>query len=390
MFSVLLLIIYLAFISLGLPDSLLGSAWPSMYQGLDVPLSYAGIISMIISGGTIISSLQSDRLTRKLGTGKVTMISVAMTAAALFGFSVSNSFPMLCLWAIPYGLGAGSVDASINNYVAIHYSSRHMNWLHCMWGVGAAAGPYAMAYALNHSTWQSGYRTIAVLQIGLTVILFLSLPLWKGRKVSQNEENANGRPLSFTEVLKIRGAKELMITFFCYCALEQTTGLWAASYLVLHKGIDEKTAAGYASLFYIGITVGRAISGFISNRLGDKRMTRLGQGIVFLGICAVIFPFVPQAGALVGLVLIGIGCAPIYPALLHATPVHFGEERSQAVMGMQMASAYIGTCFMPPIFGMLAAGFGIRLYPLYLVVILALMIVMNEVAERKTKEFLNH
>lgn len=385
-----MLIIYLAFISLGLPDSLLGSAWPSMYQGLDVPLSYAGIISMIISGGTIISSLQSDRLTRKLGTGKVTMISVAMTAAALFGFSVSNSFPMLCLWAIPYGLGAGSVDASINNYVAIHYSSRHMNWLHCMWGVGAAAGPYAMAYALNHSTWQSGYRTIAVLQIGLTVILFLSLPLWKGRKVSQNEENANGRPLSFTEVLKIRGAKELMITFFCYCALEQTTGLWAASYLVLHKGIDEKTAAGYASLFYIGITVGRAISGFISNRLGDKRMTRLGQGIVFLGICAVIFPFVPQAGALVGLVLIGIGCAPIYPALLHATPVHFGEERSQAVMGMQMASAYIGTCFMPPIFGMLAAGFGIRLYPLYLVVILALMIVMNEVAERKTKEFLNH
>ncbi|MDO4333101.1 MAG: MFS transporter [Eubacteriales bacterium] len=386
MFSVLLFIIYLAFISLGLPDSLLGSAWPSMYQGLDVPLSYAGIISMIISGGTIISSLQSDRLTRKLGTGKVTMISVAMTAAALFGFSVSHSFPMLCLWAIPYGLGAGSVDASINNYVAIHYSSRHMNWLHCMWGVGAAAGPYAMAYALNHSTWQSGYRTIAVLQIGLTVILFLSLPLWKGRKVSQNEENANGRPLSFTEVLKIRGAKELMITFFCYCALEQTTGLWAASYLVLQKGIDEKTAAGYASLFYIGITAGRAFSGFISNRLGDKRMVRLGQGIAFLGICAVIFPFVPQAGALLGLILIGIGCAPIYPALLHATPVHFGEERSQAVMGMQMASAYIGTCFMPPIFGMLAAGFGIRLYPLYLAVILVLMLVMNEVAETKTKE----
>lgn len=387
MFSVLLLIIYLAFISLGLPDSLLGSAWPSMYQGLAVPLSYAGIISMIISAGTIISSLQSDRLTRKLGTGKVTLISVAMTAAALFGFSLSNSFLMLCLWAIPYGLGAGSVDASINNYVAIHYSSRHMNWLHCMWGVGASAGPYAMAYALNHSTWQGGYRMIAVLQIGLTVILFISLPLWRGRKDSSADGNTGGKPLSMIEVLKIQGAKELMVTFFCYCALEQTTGLWAASYLVLHKGLDEKTAAGYASLFYIGITAGRAISGFVSNRLGDRRMVRLGQGIVFLGICAVIFPFVPQAGALTGLVLIGMGCAPIYPALLHATPVHFGEERSQAVMGMQMASAYIGTCLMPPVFGWMAAGFGIRLYPFYLVVILALMAVMNESAAAKREKY---
>ncbi|MDD3403779.1 MAG: MFS transporter [Hespellia sp.] len=384
MFSILLVIIYLAFISLGLPDSLLGSAWPSMYQGLEVPLYYAGIISMIISGGTIISSLQSDRLTRKLGTGRVTMISVAMTAAALFGFSISHSFPMLCLWAIPYGLGAGSVDASINNYVALHYSSRHMNWLHCMWGVGAAAGPYAMAFALNRSTWQSGYRTIAILQIGLTAILFLSLPLWKRRKNPQSEVHAEGKPLSLEEVLRLRGAKELMITFFCYCALEQTAGLWASSYLVLQKGIDEKTAAGYASLFFIGITAGRAFSGLISNRLGDKHMVRVGQGLILIGICAVIHPYLLQQGALIGLVLIGLGCAPIYPALLHSTPVHFGEERSQAVMGMQMASAYIGSCLMPPLFGTLASAFGIRFFPLFLGGILVLMIFMNERAEEKT------
>lgn len=383
MFSVLLLIIYLAFISLGLPDSLLGSAWPSMYQGLGVPLSYAGVISIIISAGTIISSLQSDRLTRRLGTGKVTMISVAMTAAALLGFSISGSFPMLCLWAIPYGLGAGSVDASINNYVAIHYSSRHMNWLHCMWGVGAAAGPYVMAYALKHSVWQNGYRTIAVLQIVLTVILFLSLPLWQNRRDPSSEESAGGKPLSLVKALQLRGAKELMVTFFCYCALEQTTGLWASSYLVLHKGLDEKTAAGYASLFFIGITVGRALSGCISNRLGDRQMVRLGQGVAALGILAVIFPVLPPAGALIGLILIGMGCAPIYPALLHATPAHFGEDKSQAIMGMQMASAYIGTCLMPPVFGALTGFIGIGFFPVYLAAILVLMVVMNETAERK-------
>lgn len=385
MFNILLFIIYLAFISLGLPDSLLGSAWPSMYQGLGVPLSYAGILSMIISGGTIISSLQSDRLTRRLGTGKVTMISVAMTAAALFGFSVSDSFGLLCLWAVPYGLGAGSVDASINNYVALHYSSRHMNWLHCMWGVGAAAGPYVMAYALNHSNWQTGYGIIAILQIGLTAILFWSLPLWKSQRNRSSEKAADGAPISLREVLRLRGAKEIMITFFCYCALEQTTGLWAASYLVLHGNVDEKTAAGYASLFYIGITAGRAFSGFISNRLGDKRMVRLGQAIILTGICAMLCPFAAQIGFLAGLILIGIGCAPIYPALLHATPEHFGEARSQAVMGMQMASAYVGTCLMPPVFGALAGVIGIKWYPAYLAAILVLMTVMHERAGRSIK-----
>jgi fucose permease len=310
-----------------------------------------------------------------------------MTAAALFGFSFSDSFVALCVWAIPYGLGAGSVDASINNYVALHYSSRHMNWLHCMWGVGAAAGPYAMAYALDHGVWQNGYRLIAILQIGLTVILFLSLPLWNGK--AKQECHGDSDPLSIVQVLRLQGAKDLMITFFCYSAIEQTTGLWAASYLVLARNVDETAAAGYASLFYIGITVGRALSGFVSNHLGDTRMVRLGQCVILLGVAAVLFPTSAQVGALVGLILIGIGCAPIYPALLHETPVHFGEKRSQAVIGMQMAIAYTGNCLMPPLFGILSGFVGISSYPVYIACILLLMIWTHERGEQKTRKMRN-
>lgn len=253
MFPLLLIIIYLAFISLGLPDSLLGSAWPTMYREFSVPVSYAGGLSMIIAAGTIISSLQSDRLTRKFGTGKVTAASVLITAVALFGFSISHSYAALCLWAVPYGLGAGSVDASLNNYVALHYASRHMSWLHCMWGVGASLGPYIMGYALTGGQgWNMGYRYIAILQIALTAILIFSLPLWKNQDNSdtgQTEKEAAAKPLSLRQIFNIPGAKEIMITFFCYCALEQTTGLWASSYLVLRRGLSAETAAGFASLF---------------------------------------------------------------------------------------------------------------------------------------------
>lgn len=377
MVQLLLAVIYLAFISLGLPDSLLGAAWPSMYQGLEVPVSYAGILSMIISAGTILSSLQSDRLTRKLGAGKVTAISVALTAAALYGFSVSHSFWILCLVAIPYGLGAGSVDAALNNYVAIHYASRHMSWLHCMWGIGASIGPYIMGYALINNTWTTGYRIISILQIGLTIILILSLPLWKkqGSDVA-NPVNAT-KTLSLWSIFQLPGARQVMVTFFCYCALETTTGLWAASYLVMHHGINAETAASYASLFYVGITVGRAINGFLSMKLNSQQMVRLGQGIIFIGILLTIFSFA-QAIALVGLVIIGLGCAPIYPSMIHATPQYFGKEQSQAVMGVQMASAYVGTCLMPPLFGFISKLLGIALFPLFLFVNLALMVLMHE------------
>lgn len=385
MFSFLLPIIYLAFISLGLPDALLGSAWPSIYQGFQVPFSYAGIISMIISAGTIVSSLLSDGLTRHLGTGKVTMLSVATTAVALFGFSMSNRFLHLCLWAIPYGLGAGSVDASINNYVALHYSSRHMNWLHCMWGIGAAAGPYAMAVALTRSTWHMGYRIIGVLQVVLTVILLLSLPLWKERGEEKAKETG-GAPLSIGRVLRLPGAKTMMAAFFCYCALEQTAGLWAASFLVLSRGMAEKTAAGYASLFYMGITLGRMLAGLISNRLGDRKMVILGEIVIFAGLVLVILPISAPGVVLAGLVLVGLGCAPVYPALLHATPEHFGPEKSQAIMGMQMASAYIGTWAMPPLFGLLSEHLGLWLYPVYLGVILIAMTLFHRIGEKQTKK----
>ncbi len=385
MTQLLLAIIYLAFISLGLPDGLLGAAWPTMYQEFAVPVSYAGAVSMIISFGTILSSLQSDRLTRKLGTGKVTAISVGMTAAALFGFSVSHSFVAVCLWAIPYGLGAGSVDASLNNYVALHYESRHMSWLHCMWGIGATLGPYVMGYALTGGKgWNAGYRYIGIMQIVLTAVLVCSLPLWVKRKEEgTGGTEADAKALSIREVLKIRGAKEVMFCFFCYSALESTAGLWSSSYLTLQKGIPAETAASYAGMFYLGITIGRALSGFITMKLNDVQMIRMGQCIIALGIIVV---FLPGAAvvSLVGLVLIGLGCAPVYPCIIHSTPAHFGEDKSQAVIGIQMASAYVGSCLMPPVFGLIANNISVALFPVYLVVILMIMIVMHELLVRKT------
>ena len=385
MVQLLLVIIYLAFISLGLPDSLLGSAWPTMYPEFGVPVSYAGIISMIISFGTILSSLQSDRLTRKLGTGKVTAISVAMTAVALLGFSFTHSFWLLCLWTIPYGLGAGSVDASLNNYVALHYESRHMSWLHCMWGVGATVGPYIMGYALTQGKgWNMGYRYIGMIQIVLTAILIFSLPLWKGRSKGDSEAGETSeKPLTIGEVLKIRGAKEVMFCFFCYCALESTTGLWASSYLTLHKGMSAETAAGYAGMFFLGITIGRAISGFITLKLNDIQMIRLGQVLIMMGLFAMFLPGRVEL-SLVGLTLIGLGCAPIYPCIIHSTPAHFGEDKSQAVIGIQMASAYVGSCLMPPVFGLLANNISVSLFPVFLLLVLILMVVMHELLVKKT------
>lgn len=388
MVHLLLAVIYLSFISLGLPDSLLGSAWPSMYGGLGVPVSYSGIISFIISVGTVISSLQSDRLTLRLGTGKVTTLSVAMTALALFGFSVSHSFPALCLWAIPYGLGAGSVDAALNNYVALHYASRHMSWLHCMWGVGASVGPYIMGYALtNRGGWNMGYRYIALMQIVLTAILFLSLPLWKNRRDenSASEESGSHQPLSLRQIICIPGAKAVMVTFFCYCAVEQTTGLWASSYLVLHKGISPETAARFASLFFTGITIGRALSGFLTTKLNDTQMVCLGQSVIAIGIAAFLLP-IGNIAALSGLILIGLGCAPIYPSIIHATPDHFGADRSLAIIGVQMASAYIGNCLMPPLFGLIAAHIHVSLFPAYLLILLVVMTAAHEKLARIGKE----
>lgn len=382
--SFLLGIIYLSFISLGLPDALLGAAWPNMYQEFQVPVSYAGVISMIIAFGTIISSLQSDRLTRRFATGKVTAVSVGITALALWGFSVSHSFIFLCLWAIPYGLGAGSVDASLNNYVALHYASKHMSWLHCMWGIGATLGPYIMGAALTGgATWNTGYRMISVLQVVLTAVLVFSLPKWR-KQNTLSEGTTREKALSLKEILAIPGVKAIMVCFFCYCAVEQTTMLWASSYLNLAKDVDAKTAASFAGMFCIGITVGRGINGFIAMKLKDGQMIRMGQAIILTGIIVMLLPF-GQVVSLIGFSLIGLGCAPIYPCIIHSTPEHFGAEHSQAIIGIQMASAYVGTCLMPPLFGLIANHISIRLLPLYLLILLVLMVYMHEILEKRHK-----
>lgn len=382
--SLLLAIIYIAFISLGLPDALLGSAWPSMHGQLDVPVSYAGIITMIISAGTIISSLFSDKMTRKLGTGKVTAISVGLTAVSLLGFSFSRSFVMLCIIALPYGLGAGAVDAALNNYVALHYKARHMSWLHCFWGVGATIGPYIMGACLTGGLqWFSGYRIIGVFQAALTAILILSLPLWKKTNKTEEEEQT-GKSMSMGGLFKLPGVKEVLISFFCYCAVEQTAGLWGASYMVMERGLSAERAAKWASLFYLGITVGRFICGFIAMRMSDKSMIRLGQGVIIAGILLLIFPL-GNLIMCIGLVMVGVGCAPIYPSIIHETPVNFGADLSQALIGMQMAFAYIGTTIMPPLFGTLAEIVGIRMYPFYLLVITLLMIWMMEKLNKAPK-----
>ena len=385
MIGLLLAIVYLSFISLGLPDGLLGAAWPTMCLEMEVPVSFAGWISVTISLGTIVSSLLSDRLTLRFGTGKVTAFSVATTALALFGFSVTKNYWLLFVWAVPYGLGAGSVDASLNNYVALHYASRHMSWLHCMWGLGASIGPSIMGYALTGGKgWATGYRYVGVLQIILTAVLFLTLSFWKERnRTPEGAAAAQREPLKLKEIIRIPGAKEVLVAFFCYCALEQTAILWGSTYFVQLLGVDKERAAGMGSMFFIGITSGRFLSGFLTMKFSDENMVRLGEAVILLGVIVMLLPL-GEAAAIAGLILVGLGCAPLYPCVIHSTPAHFGEENSQAIIGVQMASAYTGTLLMPPVYGILANRFTPALLPWFLGAILVLMTVMSEQLNRKT------
>lgn len=379
MYLLLLAVIYLAFISLGLPDSLLGSAWPTIRAELDVPLSYMGMVSMIISGGTIISGLMSERLTKKFGTKYVTLVSVFLTAAALFGFSTVKEFYQLCLWGIPYGLGAGAIDAALNNYVALHYKSKHMSWLHCFWGVGTIVSPYVMSYALVHTSWSNGYRTVSFLQFGIAAVILLTLPLWKINRSPSGTENG-GELLGVKGALKIRGVPSLLIGFYAYCAAEATTMLWASSYLEGVRGSSKNEAAAFGSLFFIGITAGRFLSGFISDKVGDNRMIRIGIGIALSGVLLITLPF--RATSLVGFIVIGLGCAPVYPCIIHSTPRNFGAENSQGIIGIQMASAYVGSTFMPPVFGLMANHISLKLMPIYLAFFFILLLVMISKTEK--------
>lgn len=374
MYGLLLALIYLAFISLGLPDSLLGAGWPVMYGEFGVPISHMGLISMIISGGTIVSSLLSDQITRKCGTRFVTAGSVFLTVVALFGFSYATDFWVLILFAVPYGLGAGAIDAALNQYVALHYKAKHMSWLHCFWGLGAIISPFVMGYALTHLQWNNGYRIVGCIQLVILIILLLTLPVWKVNRGQMGEEQ---KSVGLMGALKIKGVPYLLTGFFAYCAFEATAMYWASTYFVRVKDIPEGRAANFASLFYIGITVGRFFCGFITDRLGDRRMINLGTGVLSAGIMLLLFIGSPNA-ALVAFVMIGFGCAPIYPCIIHATPENFGAENAGAIIGIQMASAYIGSTFIPPLFGFLGNSIGFQIMPVYLFVFVVLMITMTE------------
>lgn len=432
----LLPIIYLAFISLGLPDSAIGSAWPTMAPSLGAGISWVGVVTMIISAGTIVSSLMSVRVVERFGTGRVTVMSVVLTAAALVGFSQSQAFWQLCLWAVPYGLGAGAVDAALNAYVAVHYESQHMSWLHCMWGVGASGGPMVMAQCLERSTWSTGFLVLGGIQVGIALVLTLSLPLWRDRKLPRVSGRRAGREAAIgaapeaalphaeaahgvgaralsgataaagagevpgaaaasgaggtsdgtrgklparrtrAQLLRIPGVKAVLVSFFCYSAFEATCGNWAATFCTLARGIDAQTAASWAALFYMGITAGRAVSGFISLKVNDRNMIRLGQALIAVAFVCVLMP--GDTALFAGLVLMGCGCAPIYPSTIHATPARFGEELALELTGMQMAFAYIGSLAMSPLFGVLAQLVGAWIYPWYLVLFLVGMVVTGE------------
>ena len=379
MTTLLLMLIYLAFISLGLPDSLIGSGWPVMHESLNVPVSYMGILTMVISGGTIVSSLLSDHITHKLGTKIVTVISVFMTAVALLGFSYAGSFWMLVIFAIPYGLGAGSIDAALNNFVALHYSSRHMSWLHCFWGVGTVISPFVMSHALKTANWNMGFRMVSVIQFIIAFILLFTLRVWS---IKEDAVEKGSEPVGLKSALSIKGVPTLLIGFFSYCAAESTSMGWASTYLVQNKGIAPEQAARLASLFFIGITVGRFLSGFIMNRFGDHRMILLGTGILIIGIVLLVLPIAVPAVSFAGFVIIGLGCAPIYPCIIHSTPYHFGAENSGAIIGIQMASAYIGSTFMPPLFGLLGSALGFWIMPFYLLLFVSMMLIMVEATFR--------
>ncbi len=383
MTSLLLALIYISFISLGLPDAVLGSAWPVVSGEFGVPISSMGIVTIIISAGTIISSLNSNRLINKIGVHKVTALSVAITAISLFGFSSSPSFFILCLWAIPYGLGAGGVDTALNNYVAINFESKHMSWLHCMWGVGATAGPYIMGIVLTGGgSFRFGYVLLFAVQAVLSIIIFTTAPIWRASTETKVEETKDKRAISLKEIIKIPGVLQMAVAFFCYCTVEQTAGLWASSYLVYSRGISAELATGFTALFYLGITIGRGICGFFAIKYTDKQMIRAGSAIIAVGV-AILFIPIGEITAFIGIAMVGLGSAPIFPCIIHSTPFNFGTKNSQAIIGVEMAAAYAGNLTMPALFGVIGREISFGLYPVFLGIALGLMVLMYEITLKK-------
>lgn len=382
MASLLLAVIYLAFISLGLPDALLGSAWPAMHADLGAPVSAMGVITMIISAGTICSSLASNFLTRKLGTGVVTLVSVLLTAGAMLAFSFAKAFWVMCILSVPYGLGAGGVDAALNNYVALHYKPRHMSWLHCFWGVGAIVGPFIMGACLTGGGgWDRGYAIVSYIQFGLCIALLCSLSLWVKPKGADELK----KPLSLPGALRLKGVWFILIAFLCYSGVESTASYWASSYFSTHKGVEPELAATLGSLFYIGITAGRFVCGFVAEKAGDRRLILVGIVGMAAGIALIALPVGGYGVTIAGFLVMGIGCAPVYPSIIHSTPNNFGAENSQAVIGVEMAFAYVGTTCLPPLFGLVAQYLDIAFLPLYLGVFALLLLCMTELLNRSKR-----
>lgn len=380
--SLLLAVIYLIFISLGLPDSLLGSGWPKMQMAFGVPSAYAGYVSMSISCMTVISALLSPRMIRKLRVKWIVILSIALTVLGLLGFSISREYWMLFIFALPYGLGAGSIDAAVNHYVANHYPSSVMNFLHCFYGVGAVISPYIMALALKIARWNEGYRWTAYIQLLILLVCILSLPLWKRNENPADEENQDGA--SIAESIKVPGVLPTLIAFFAYCSGEATCFLWTPSYFAATKtGLSDERIASFGALIFGGLMLGRLISAFISNRLGDRRLIRLGVAVELLGILLVLLPMKAYIVAALGFVIIGSGMGPIYPAIQHMAPSNFGKHYSAAVIGLQMASAYIGSTLMPMVFGNLQQAVGIGIMPIYLLFFALLNICLLEIAYKK-------
>lgn len=380
MASLLLAVIYLAFISLGLPDSLLGSAWPTMQAAMGVPSSYVGYVSMTIAFMTIVSSLISPRIMQKFEINWIVIVSIALTVIGLIGFSCSSQYWMLFLFALPYGLGAGSVDSSLNHYVANHYSSRVMNFLHCFYGLGAVLSPNIMALALKYAHWNEGYRWTALVQIGILAVCIFSLPLWKA--TDQADDDA-GDTAGIRDALKVPGVVLTLIAFFSYCSGEATCFLWTSSYFAGTKeGISQELIASFGSLIFGGLMLGRFISGFISNKLGDEKLIRIGIVVEIIGILLVVIPSLRYYIAMVGFLIIGTGMGPIYPSIQHMAPDHFGKKYSASVIGLQMASAYIGSTFMPTVFGFIQQNIGIGIMPIYLMGFAILNFAFLELAYR--------
>lgn len=379
----LLAVIYITFIGLGLPDSLLGTIWPAMYEELDVGISAQGILSVIVSVGTVISSISSAAIMKKFSTCTIIIVSVFMTALAIIGISLSSIFWPLIIISLVLGLGAGCIDSCLNSFVAEHYSPMHMSWLHCFWGIGATLGPVILSFYLAKSMWKQGTMAIGLIQIAITAVLIFSIPLWKKIDRAEETEIEEKNSITYKKALGRHGVFATLMAFFFYCGIEQTAGHWGASFLNICRGISLDTAARMVSVYFLGIATGRLLSGFLTLKVSNKTLINLGGIFIFVG--SLLIGFTKSEILLwAAFILIGLGCAPIFPCLISETPHSFGKIYTQSIMGLQMAFSYLGIAILPPVFGLIAENHS-GLFPYYILGMDILMFVSVLNLNRRTK-----